>query len=182
MRFKRTILKNKKGQDIELRNAESSDATAFIEYLRITAGETPFLIREPEEICFTTEQEQEFLQNKINSDKELVLLAYTNGQFIGSCSLMCIGNNKRYAHRCNVAIAIYKEYFGNGTGKIMLETVLNVAKQIGYEQAELEVMTKNVNAIKLYEKLGFKKYGILPKNIKYKDGSYDNSYWMMKKL
>ena len=33
-----------------MRNAEVSDAGPLIDYLRITAAETPYLIREPEEI------------------------------------------------------------------------------------------------------------------------------------
>ena len=64
----------------------------------------------------------------------------------------------------------------------MIETILNIAKQSGYEQVELEVIAKNSIAIKLYEKLGFKKYGTFPNNIKYKDKSYDNTYWLMKNL
>ena len=55
-------------------------------------------------------------------------------------------------------------------------------REAGYEQAELEVMAENENAIAMYEKLGFKKYGTFPDNMKYADGSYMDAYWMMKKL
>jgi len=64
----------------------------------------------------------------------------------------------------------------------MLQTVLNVAKEVGYEQAELEVMVENKNAIAVYEKMGFEKYGIFPDNMKYADGSYMDACWMMKRL
>ena len=64
----------------------------------------------------------------------------------------------------------------------MLETVLEEAKKLGYEQAELEVIADNERAIALYEKLGFRKYGTFPNNLKYQDGSYADGYWMMKKL
>jgi ribosomal protein S18 acetylase RimI-like enzyme len=64
----------------------------------------------------------------------------------------------------------------------MLETILEVARKLGYEQAELEVIAGNDQAIALYEKLGFRKYGTFPDNMKYKDGSYADAYWMMKKL
>ena len=64
----------------------------------------------------------------------------------------------------------------------MLETILDTAKSIGYEQAELEVISENRNAIALYEKLGFVKYGIFPDNMKYADGTYVSAEWMMKKL
>lgn len=71
---------------------------------------------------------------------------------------------------------------GYGIGKIMLETVLKAAKESGFEQAELEVISDNQNAITLYEKLGFQKYGTFPDNMKYADGHYASADWMMKKL
>ena len=36
----------------------------------------------------------------------------------------------------------------------MLQAVLDVAKSVGYKQAELEVNAENINAIAMYEKLG----------------------------
>lgn len=66
--------------------------------------------------------------------------------------------------------------------KKMLETILKVAKEIGYEQAELEVAADNKNAIALYEKLGFKQYGCFPDNMKYSNGKYADAYWLMRKL
>lgn len=101
---------------------------------------------------------------------------------IGNCSFNPVGNYKRYQHRCEVAIALYQEFCGYGIGKIMLETVLKAAKEIGFEQAELEVISDNQNAITLYEKLGFQKYGTFPDNMKYADGHYASADWMMKKL
>ena len=63
-----------------------------------------------------------------------------------------------------------------------MQIVLEVAKNVGYEQAELEVMTENKDAIHLYEKLGCEKHGTFPDNMKFADGSYMDAYWMMKKL
>lgn len=93
-----------------------------------------------------------------------------------------IGSYKRYAHRCDVAIALYPEFCGCGIGRTMLEQVLEVAKRLGFEQAELEVISDNKKAITLYEKLGFVKYGTFPNNMKYKNGEYASADWMMKKL
>ncbi len=71
---------------------------------------------------------------------------------------MNIGGYKRYRHRCDIA------------------------EKIGYEQAEREVIASNKSAVGLYEKLGFKIYGIFPNSMKYGEGSYADAYWMMKKL
>ncbi|MBO4458675.1 MAG: GNAT family N-acetyltransferase [Butyrivibrio sp.] len=182
MKFGPITRKDKLGREIVLRNAEVSDGAALIEYMKVTAGETPYLIREPEEITLTPEQEESFIKSKIEDDKELMLIATIDGKHIGNCSLMRLGGYKRYSHRCDVAIALYKEYCGAGIGKIMLETVLDVARQCGYEQAELEVIADNENAIALYEKLGFREHGRFPDNMKYSDGTYVDAIWMMRKL
>ena len=182
MYFNAITVKDKKGRDIIIRNAEENDAENLIDYLKITAAETPFLIREPDEITLSIEQEQAFIKAKKDSENELLLIAEISGRHIGNCSLMSIGGYKRYRHRCDIAIALYKEYCGLGIGKAMLETVLGIAEKTGYEQAELEVTAANKSAIALYEKLGFKIYGTFPDNMKYANGSYVDAYWMMKKL
>jgi RimJ/RimL family protein N-acetyltransferase len=95
---------------------------------------------------------------------------------------MSIRSYKRYAHRCEVAIALYQEYCGRGIGKIMMNTILETAKNLGYEQAELEVIAGNEKAILLYKKCGFEKSGVFPNSMKYANGQYTDSYWMVKKL
>ena len=55
MEFGEISIKDKLGRTIILRNARSEDSTALIKYLRITSAETPYLIREPEEITITEE-------------------------------------------------------------------------------------------------------------------------------
>lgn len=90
--------------------------------------------------------------NDIRFDEDMAV-RYGVNEAIGNCSLMSIAPYKRYSHRCDVAIALYKEYCGCGIGKAMLQIVLDVAKSVGYEQAELEVMAENKDAIAMYEKL-----------------------------
>ena len=97
---------------------------------------------------------------------ELLLIGEIDGKQVGNCSVMSMGSFKRYAHRCEIAVALYQEYCGAGIGKMMMETALQEAKKMGYEQAELEVVSDNANAIALYEKMGFKKYGTFPNSVK----------------
>lgn len=182
MIFKPIEIQDKLGRTIVLRTPTPDDADALIDYLKVISAETPYLIREPEEITITHEQEVNFINNSIASERSVILIATLDDNHIGNCSLQSLGNFKRYAHRCDIAIALYQEYCGYGIGKQMLETILKIAKEIGYEQAELEVISSNTSAIALYEKLGFKKYGTFPRNMKYSDGTYDSADWMMKEL
>ena len=134
----------------------------MIEYLKITAAETPYLVREPDEITITHEQEVNLIRNKANADGELLLIAVIDGEHAGNCSLMNIAPCRRYRHRCGIAAALYQKYCGCGIGKQMMETVLEAAKKAGYEQAELEVVSGNRNAIALYRKLGSRKIRHIP--------------------
>lgn len=182
MRFGPVEVKDKLGRTIILRNAEISDSENLIKYMKTTTAETPFLIREPDEFSLTVEQEEAFINGCIDHERELMLIATIDGEHIGNCSLMGVGTYRRYRHRCEIAIALYQKYCGLGIGKVMLETVLSVAKELGYEQAELEVIRDNANAVKLYQALGFNEYGTFPDNMKYADGTYVDAVWMMKKL
>ena len=182
MVFQSTEIRDKRGQIVILRNAEESDAEDLIQYLRVVSAETPFLVREPEEITLTVEQEREFLRGKKESERELMLIAIANGKHIGNCSVMQLGTNRRYAHRCQIGIALYQEFCSRGIGRKMIEVALERAKEAGYEQAELEVIAGNERAISLYKQLGFEEFGVFPDNIKYKDGSYADAVLMMKKL
>ena len=127
---------------------------------------------EPDEISLTPEQEEHFIEGIVKEPRELMLIGTVAGEHVGNCSLMSLGNYERYAHRCSVAIALYQKYCGLGIGREMLKTVLTVAKQCGYEQAELEVVSTN----------GFEIWGTQPHSVRYRDGSYADDHFMVKRL
>lgn len=170
------------GRKAILRSANVSDAAALLTYLKTTAAETRFLMREPEEITLTVEQEEAFLRGKETGERELMLIAEVDGIYVGNCAVSSLGNYQRYQHRCLMAIALYQKYCGLGIGRQMMRTALDVAKKCGYEQAELEVVTTNERAIHLYQSLGFEIYGEQKHSMKYKDGSYADEYLMRKEL
>lgn len=182
MRYGPLTVRDRTGEEIVIRNAEPQDADDLIRYLKVTSAETPFLVREPEEITLTAEEERAFLGRLLASERELMLVACADGRHVGNCSLMSAGPQLRYRHRCSVGIALYREFWGRGIGRLLMEAVLDAARRVGYEQAELEAVSGNVRAIALYESLGFEIYGTLPRNMKYKDGSYADNVWMMKRL
>lgn len=175
-------IQEKDGRKVTLRNANVSDAAALLHYLKTTATETRFLMREPEEIKITMQQQEAFIKSKEDAEGELMLIAEVDGEHVGNCSISSYGSYQRYSHRCSVAIALYQEYCGLGIGRKMMEIVLGIAKECGYEQAELEVITTNEKALRLYESLGFRIYGTQSHSMKYKDGTYADAYLMMKVL
>ena len=69
------IVRDKRGREVTLRSAEENDAKNLIDYLKITAAETTFLIREPDEITLSIEQEQAFIKAKKDNENELLLIS-----------------------------------------------------------------------------------------------------------
>ncbi len=167
--------------ELVLRNPEEEDAEMLLEYLKTTCGETRFLVKEPEEITMTLEDERDFINSQNKSERNLMLLGFLDGEYVGNCSLMGMSPS-RYQHRVSMGIALYQRFIGMGIGKVMTEQLINISKEKGIEQIELEVVADNDRAISLYKKMGFEVMGTLPNNMKYKDGTYADAYWMMKKL
>ena len=182
MEFKPLETKDKLGRKVILRNAVSEDADELIKSIEITASETPYLIKQPEDELISHDDEVDFINGCLEADNMLLLLAVVEDDIAGGCLISPVGEYKRYAHRCEVSISLYQKYCSAGIGNILMEHSLECAKCAGYEQAELEVVSTNVRAIGLYEKFGFVKYGTMPKNMKYSDGTYVSSDWMMKEL
>ena len=65
---------------------------------------------------------------------------------------------------------------------MMMERMLEIVKELGFEQAELIVIGGNDRAYHLYESLGFKETGRVPNANKYDDGTYADDIHMVKIL
>ncbi len=78
-----------------------------------------------------------------------------------------------------ISIAVRPEFRRRGVGRVLMEEVLRRLKEVyGAEEVYLEVRVSNEAAIKLYEKLGFKKVKILRHY--YADG--EDAYLMAREL
>ncbi len=182
MLIKERKIKLKDDKTLILRGPIKEDAAQLIEYLKATAGETEFLLKYPEEVNLTIEQEEGFLQWTIESDRDVMIIAEVDGEIAGNCSFAPVGRKLRVRHRCSIGIALYEKYWGMGIGRQMLSYLIELAEKLGYEQMELDVVKRNERAIALYEKMGFVQCGSRPRAMKHKDGSYDDDIIMVKIL
>ena len=152
-------------------------------YLRESTAQTPFLLREPDEAAqMTLAQEEAFVRSQIDAERAVMLLGIVDGELAGICHLMPIGGLRRVRHRCTLAVGLLRAYWGLGLARAMMSALLDRARALGYEQAELEVVTTNERAVGLYQRLGFEICGTLPRNMKYEDGGYADLYAMVKAL
>ena len=108
-------------------------------------------------------------------------MAEVDGKYVGDASFE--GTTlSRQKHRVSLGIFILKDYTNMGRGTHLMETLIEEARKTSIEQIELICIHDNEIAMHVYEKLGFKKCGTLPRYNKYKDGSYVDASYMILNL
>lgn len=171
------------GRRAVLRSPREEDIPGMLEYLYISAGETEFILRYPEECGKYTPEGELALFNSINgSDSGAMLVCLVEGRVAGNCQIMWKKSMKT-RHRAEVAIALLKEYWGQGIGTRLFEEMIALAREKGDTlQLELDFVEGNTRARALYEKMGFRITGVHPNAIRLKDGTMLNEYSMVKQL
>ena len=183
MKYEAKELTLKDGRTCTLRSAEKHDAAEMLRYMVQVLGETPYLLSSPEDFAqMPLEQEEAFIENTLAAERAVMITAFDGERIIGSADLRAAGKRLRVQHRCGMGITILKEYWSVGLGSAIMEAVIDCARQLGYEQLELEVVAENRRALSLYLKYGFKVYGCLPHKVRYTDGTYADDYLMYKTL
>jgi len=157
MKFEHRKITLKDGRTCVLCPTYPEYAEEMIEYLKITAAETPFVLRYPDEVNYTLEGEKEILGRLLEDEGSAMMLAVVDGKVAGNASI-------------------------NGIGKAMIEYLIELAKQIGFEQMDLEVVDGNDNAKHLYEKCGFVETGKRMRALKDDDGTYRDEILMYRVL
>ena len=179
MRFCEEIFIGKDGKPYTLRSPVAADAAQMIAYLKTTAVETEHGLSYPEELDFSVEEEENFINNAADNPGNMMITVFDGENLVGNASLGCVFDKKKTRHRAEFGIAILKSHWGQGLGQKLVSELISAAKRAGYEQLELEVVATNHAAISLYQKLGFKIYGERPNSFKLKSGAYSNELLMV---
>ena len=182
MRFPEKEILLKDGRRCILRPTGPEYALEMIQYVKETSAETPYLLRYPDEVSYTEEKEQELLKFVQDEPGSVMMMALVDGRVAGNCSVSGYGPKRKVRHRCSVAIALYREFWNLGIGKAMLGYLEELAREIGYEQMDLEVVADNTRAQALYRKCGFVESGRHHRALLFDDGTYHDEILMYKEL
>lgn len=131
MVFEKKIVNLKNGHTCILRSIEVKDAEAMIDFLRIVSSQTPFLLRNEDEVTYTVASEKRILENKRNDPREIMMAAEIDGMIVGNCGIMSNGNLRRVHHRCRFAIALVEAYWNLGIGSAMMDYGIFFSKKNG---------------------------------------------------
>ena len=183
MIIKDTAFTLKDGRKALLRSPKDEDIQGVLDYLYVSAGETEFILRYPEECGKYTYEGEKALFDRINaSDNEAMLVCIVDGKVAGNCQIAWKTGIKT-RHRASVAIALLKEFWNQGIGTRMFEEMIRIAEaNENLIQMELEFVEGNTRARALYEKMGFRITGINPNAIRLRDGTLLNEYCMIREI
>ena len=183
MIIKDTEFTLKDGRKALLRSPKDEDIQGVLDYLYVSAGETEFILRYPEECGKYTYEGEKALFDRINaSDNEAMLVCIVDGKVAGNCQIAWKTGIKT-RHRASVAIALLKEFWNQGIGTRMFEEMIRIAEaNENLIQMELEFVEGNTRARALYEKMGFRITGVNPNAIRLRDGTLLNEYCMIREI
>jgi len=168
--------------ELVIRSLEKSDAPSVVSYMASIFTESPFLTRYSDEWKTTIEDEAKILETAETAENRLTLGGFHEQDLVALCDFAPLGSVYKIAHRCQMGISVRKIQQGKGIASVMMESLLSSARQAGFYQMELEVVSSNNTAIKLYEKFGFQQIGTIPHGFQYKEGFHEDLLLMMKRL
>ena len=173
----------KDGREAVLRSPREEDVESTLEYLYVSAGETEYILRYPEECSkYTAEGEKKLFEQKNASPNAAMLMCVVDGKVIGNCEISFYTGMKT-KHRATVAIALISKFWNQGIGTKMFEEMIRLAEEREeVMQMELEFVEGNSRARHLYEKMGFRIAGVHPNAIRLKDGRLLNNYLMIREM
>ena len=169
----------KDGREVTLRAPRWSDLDDMLEFINSLVEEGAEIARERK---LTRDEEAEWLGRHlaaIENDKKASVAAEVDGRFIGQVEVLPRRGYSR--HVGDIAIGILDGYRDIGIGTEMMNEAETQANRLGLELLTLEVFATNSIARHVYEKVGFKVVGRVPK-ANLKDGTYIANIIMAKEL
>nr|WP_319489935.1 GNAT family protein [uncultured Caproiciproducens sp.] len=170
--MKKIILKN--GKELIIRKAAEEDAEQMVQFRTHISRESDFLSFGEDEIEITAEKERSIIQCENTKDNSIIIIALINEEIAGFISFKG-GDRIRKRHAGKMGVSVRKQFWGLGIGNILLKSLIEWA--IGtriIKKIDLLTRADNEKAIKLYEKYGFRKEGILTRDLCIKGKFYDS--------
>lgn len=172
---KEILLKN--GQVCVLKQADEQDADNILEYVNCVCGETDFLAFGKGDIDWTVEKERTFIRDHLNCDNKLLVIAEVQENINGIIGFTG-DERKRLRHTGEFGMMVSRKYWSIGIGSALVECMIEWAKASGIvRKINLRVRVDNQRALRLYERFGFTKEGLVSRQFKLADKFYD-AYFM----
>ncbi|MEP6791286.1 MAG: GNAT family N-acetyltransferase [Ramlibacter sp.] len=122
------------------------------------------------------QQPPEVMQQRLENPGQKVWGAFDSQRLCGYVGLDRETRAKNRHKACVAGMYVEPEQAGRGTGRALLEALLQEARRDGLELLVLTVTEGNSGAIQLYERCGFKSFGVEPGAIKVDGHAYSKNH------
>lgn len=146
------------GRILHIRRPRGEDASRLLEHLKIIGGETDFLLLDGAGLPYTVEQEAAVLERFYIEPRGGMFIGEVDGEIACTFNLSC-NSKPRIAHAAEIALAAKKKFWGIGVGAVIMETLIDLAREAGVKTVELGVYAENLRARALYRRFGFEEVG-----------------------
>jgi len=163
------------GRRIRLRDAVPKDAEAALIYVRSVCPEVRRYVRtEPDEFQQDAEGQRRWIENLEPSRGDHMLIALPAGsrEIIGTLRVNA-GRKRKIAHVGELAMTVRHAWQGLGVGSAPLAAAIERPEACpALTKLNLEVYSHNDRAIRLYERFGFQRAGVQPKEAQIEPGEF----------
>ena len=181
MEFDPTEITDKKGERLTIRSLQSSDEARLVRFQEQASRESEFLPWVPGGSDLMPDTARDYIVQFANAEREMLLGIFAaDGELVGLAELAGLGGGSYRRHRCTIAPGLLKSHWGRGLGAILFATMFEVARSIGYEQAEASIDMLNERSYRLCLKMGYEDCGFLPHVEKRLDGTYRDYHRLVK--
>lgn len=172
----------KSGTPYFIRYIDYGDEVKLCNYINTLSDEHTFIRFQGEHM--TLSDEKAYLENQLRKlgEKTVVhLLAFVGEELAGICQADRLDKTER--HIANLGLSVAKPFRREGIGSKLFEIALSEASKHMDSLAifTLGVFANNPVARRLYERFGFREYGIIPRGL-LQDGSFIDHVFMYKPL
>jgi RimJ/RimL family protein N-acetyltransferase len=168
---------NVNGKKYQIRKARVVDAKQLSALRLQIDGETENLDREMGEVFIDPMGFEKLILEDSEKRRNLFLVAEVDQKIVAFSR--CEGSDlKRFQHKVEFGIGVAKNFWGYGIGKNLLKASIDWAEREGIQKITLSVLETNEKAIRLYEKLGFQREGVLEREKVLSDGKFYNTVLM----
>lgn len=147
---------------VTFRHAEPSDAKSLLMLMRKISQQTDYLLSDTDEMSI--DDQRRLIEQYLQQERSAMVVVECDGQFVGMGNLVA-DRHPRLAHAAEIGISLVEEYWGYGIGSMLAEAMIDYARRHGIEAINLEVVSENERAIRLYRRLGFQTVGTLHRRL-----------------
>lgn len=171
--------KARDGREVILRAPQWSDLDDMLDFINSLVDESAPILKDTK---MTREGEVDWLArllSRLEKDQIVVVAAEVDGRFVGQSEVS--PKMGRSGHVGVLGISLKEGYRGIGIGTELMREVEHQAPRLGIEVITLDLFASNARGLHLYEKMGYREVGRVPRGT-IMNGEYIDDVIMAKEI